>query len=96
MGGAAVSEWRVGTKVGRTLYRDDVLVGLMDSPELAAEVVAALRAVDRLLGPMPGVYSSPLPPQTELGSVTAWSCCGSTEPFHALGTCPPNPTPAEG
>lgn len=42
MGGGAVSEWRVGTKVGRTLYRDDVLVGLMDTPELAAEVVAAL------------------------------------------------------
>lgn len=34
--------WRAGRKVGRTLYRDDVLVGVMDTPELAAQVVEAL------------------------------------------------------
>ncbi len=34
--------WRVGRKVGRTVYVDDVLVGIMDTPELAAEVVAAM------------------------------------------------------
>lgn len=34
--------WRQGAKVGRTLYRDGVLVGLVDSPELAAEIVAAM------------------------------------------------------
>jgi hypothetical protein len=32
----------VGTKVGRTLYRDEQLVGLVDTPELAAEIVDAL------------------------------------------------------
>jgi hypothetical protein len=35
-------EWRVGRKVGRTIYRNDVLAGMMDSPELAAMVVEAL------------------------------------------------------
>lgn len=43
--------WRVGRKVGRTIYlvvnRDnepsdaDVLIGMMDTPELAAEAVRA-------------------------------------------------------
>lgn len=37
-----MAEWRVGRSQLRTIYRDDVLVGLMDSPEIAAEVVAAL------------------------------------------------------
>lgn len=31
--------WRVGRKVGRTLYRAEQLVGMMDTPELAAEAV---------------------------------------------------------
>lgn len=34
--------WRVGTKLGRTLYRDNVCVGMVDTPELAAEIVAAM------------------------------------------------------
>jgi hypothetical protein len=52
-------QWRVGTKVGRTIYAvlhdaeypyddcddesklKDVLIGVMDTPELAAEVVYA-------------------------------------------------------
>jgi hypothetical protein len=42
--------WRVGRKVGRTIYRqtgsepsdDDELIGVMDTPELAALVVAAV------------------------------------------------------
>jgi hypothetical protein len=41
--------WRVGRKVGRTIYMivhteasdDDVLIGVMDSPEIAAEAVTA-------------------------------------------------------
>ena len=37
--------WRVGAKLGRTLYRDGVLVGLLDTSELAAEVVAAMNAL---------------------------------------------------
>jgi hypothetical protein len=46
--------WRTGRTVGRTIYRQagdvpskaDELVGLMDTPELAAMVVAALNARD--------------------------------------------------
>lgn len=35
--------WRVGTSVGRTIY-DDIgrLIGVMDTPALAAQVVAAV------------------------------------------------------
>jgi len=41
--------WRTGRKVGRTIYAvtgqepsdDDVLIGMMDTPELAAETCAA-------------------------------------------------------
>lgn len=33
------NRWRVGKKVGRTLYRDDELIGLMDKPEDAALIV---------------------------------------------------------
>ena len=34
--------WRVGTKLGRTLYVDDLCVGMVDTPELAAAIVAAM------------------------------------------------------
>jgi hypothetical protein len=37
--------WRAGAKLGRTLYRNDRCVGMVDSPELAAEIVAALNGV---------------------------------------------------
>ncbi len=45
-------QWRVGMKVGRTIYEQqgdepsesDPLIGVMDTPELAAEAVAALNA----------------------------------------------------
>ncbi len=43
--GAGVTlEWHQGRKVGRTLYREDVLVGVVDTPELAAAIVAAMNA----------------------------------------------------
>lgn len=35
--------WRVGAKVGRTIYRDNVLVGVMDTPGLAGEIVNAIQ-----------------------------------------------------
>jgi hypothetical protein len=35
-------QWRVGTKLGRTLYRDEQCVGMVDTPELAAGIVAAM------------------------------------------------------
>ncbi len=34
--------WRVGRKLGRTLYRDGTCVGMVDTPELAAAIVAAM------------------------------------------------------
>lgn len=34
--------WRVGRSVGRTIYIGDRLVGLMDTPELAQQVVDAV------------------------------------------------------
>jgi hypothetical protein len=45
--------WRVGRSVGRTVYRmvgpnaskDDVLIGMMDTPELAKQVVEAVNAM---------------------------------------------------
>lgn len=37
--------WRVGTKLGRTLYVDNHCVGMVDSPGIAAEIVAALNGV---------------------------------------------------
>jgi hypothetical protein len=36
--------WRTGKRLGRTLYDGDRLVGMMDSPELAARVVEAVNA----------------------------------------------------
>ena len=47
-----VPAWRVGRSVGRTIYRmvgweaskADVLIGVMDTPELAAQVVEAVNA----------------------------------------------------
>jgi hypothetical protein len=55
------SRWRVGRKVGRTIYRQigdkpgdlDQLVGLMDTPALAAMVVAALNQRDARAGSTP-------------------------------------------
>jgi len=45
-----VPEWRAGRSVGRTIYRmvgeeaskADVLIGMMDTPELAAQVASAV------------------------------------------------------
>ena len=37
-----MSEWRVGRKLGRTLYEDEKLVGMMDTPELAERVCEAM------------------------------------------------------
>jgi hypothetical protein len=44
-----VADWRAGRSTGRTLWRDEVLVGMVDSPEIALEIVGAMRAVTRLL-----------------------------------------------
>lgn len=38
----AEPRWRVGRKLGRTLYIDDQCVGMVDTPELAAAIVGSL------------------------------------------------------
>ncbi len=48
-----MAEWRVGRKLGVTLYRDEVFVGHVSTPEIALEIVGAMRAVARLLGDEP-------------------------------------------
>lgn len=48
--------WRVGRSVGRTIYRmvgdeaskQDVLIGVIDTPELAAQAVEAVNAITRV------------------------------------------------
>lgn len=53
--------YRTGRKVGRTIYRQagpepsdgDVLIGMMDTPELAAAVVAAMNAANATEGHSP-------------------------------------------
>lgn len=51
-----MSVWRVGGKLKRTLYKHDQLVGLVDTAEIAAEIVETMNRVGRLLdevrGPM--------------------------------------------
>jgi hypothetical protein len=44
-----MSVWRAGTKTGRTLWRDEQLVGMVDSPEVAAEIVEMMNRVGALL-----------------------------------------------
>ena len=34
-----MATWRVGRKLGRTIYKDDVCVGMVDTSELATEIV---------------------------------------------------------
>lgn len=34
--------WRTGRSVGRTLYKNDVLVGMVDTVEIAAQIVAVM------------------------------------------------------
>jgi len=34
--------WRVGTEVARAIYRNERCIGIVDSPEFAAEIVAAM------------------------------------------------------
>ncbi len=41
--------WRAGRQVGRTLYVGDALIGMVDTPELAAQVVTAVNAHEGLV-----------------------------------------------
>lgn len=55
--------YRVGRSVGRTIYDGDKLIGLMDTPEQAAEAVEAMNARYRVLwdrcNPETGHHSTP-------------------------------------
>lgn len=61
MADLSIFRWRTGRKVGRTIYAqpgpdpsdDDVLIGILDTPRLAAEAVTAHNAARaaRLSGP---------------------------------------------
>lgn len=42
-----MAEWRAGRSTGRTLWRDEQLVGMVDSPEIAREIVEAMNARGR-------------------------------------------------
>lgn len=54
--------YRVGSKLGRTIYQDDKLIGLVDTDELGALVVEALNARDRFLS----AEARPLPIEERL------------------------------
>lgn len=43
----ALDRWRVGRKLGRTVYCCDTLVGMMDAPELAQEIVDVMNHAER-------------------------------------------------
>lgn len=42
-------EWRVGRKLGRTIYCNDMLMGMMDDMESADLIVKTLNALPSLL-----------------------------------------------
>lgn len=46
-----MSRWRAGKKLGRTLYCEERCVGIVDTPELAHEIVSALNYEGRGLDP---------------------------------------------
>lgn len=70
--------WRAGTKVHRTVYIHDgddpagVLVGVMDTPELAAHVIRAVNAWDWGSGPSEGrkVLDTPMQRPNDAGAAT--------------------------
>jgi len=44
----AIGQWRVGSKVGRTIYLDNKLVGLVDTIELATQIVNTMNGANHL------------------------------------------------
>jgi hypothetical protein len=41
-----MTTWRVGRKLGRTIYKDDVCVGMVDTPAIAERIVTAMNAAE--------------------------------------------------
>lgn len=76
------NRWRVGRKLGRTLYRDEHCVGMVDTPELAAEIVSALN------GSAPwSAIPVPSGPSATLSKEQAAQLLGNTESAPEC-TCP--------
>lgn len=40
------ARWRVGRKLGRTLYRDQVFVGVVDTAAMALDIVDRMNGID--------------------------------------------------
>ena len=74
-----MGNWRVGRKVGRTIYDGDTLIGVMDTPELAARVVEAVNR--RTASPVAPEGAAPTPPSE---AVTPGQ---RPAPYHDTGTC---------
>jgi hypothetical protein len=81
-----MGEWRVGRKLGRTLYRDEVFVGLIDSPELAAEIVETMNRVGRLLDEVRGPKPLADSPFEEPAGGTR-PACSDPWAWHKHGRC---------
>lgn len=76
--------WRVGRKVGRTLYLDNHLAGLMDTPEMARRAVEGLNGAEDLHGELETVSGKWAFSQTRLSAaLDAIRCeardCGCSE-----------------
>ena len=72
-----MATWRVGRKLGRTLYKDDACVGIVDTPELAAEIVKAMASLSE--------------PALDALGTTAMSTCGRCGLPVSSGICAPEP-----
>jgi hypothetical protein len=75
-----MATWRVGVKLGRTLYKDDVCVGMVDTPALAEEICARMNE-GRAWSPNTDVDTLPLCDCPE-GPTLRWdaglcSACGN-------------------
>lgn len=64
--------YRVGRKLGRTVYRDDELIGVMDTPELGALVAEALNEHEQIRREV--THACPI------GDAVLTPCCNRT-PF---------------
>ena len=67
-----MGNWRVGRKVGRTIYDGDTLIGVMDTPELAARVVEAVNR--RTASPVAPEGAAPTPPTSDQRAYPCASC----------------------
>lgn len=65
----AMTTFRTGRSLGRTIYKNDKLIGIMDRPEDATMIVDALNEPEP---DWPLIESSSLIPDAELDRIVAW------------------------